>query len=225
MKPLDALHLQLRLEGKEVIHGDSLRQVEVVPDEEMPLMLIAQLADESMVAYFDEMLEPELQEILKEQIACIRFPDIDPLLTLLQGSAIPFDIGHYKTCTFPASYTFIEDHSANCYNRQDARVKAFGFFGFAENVFAIEMDGKLISACVSTRENSFCGEAWIYTDEDHRHQGFAQKAVSAWAASLLSAGKVPFYSYKITNMASASLAKRLGLQPLFEEIVLTRLAN
>ena len=53
MKPLDYLRLQLRLEGKEIIGDNLLRQVEVVPDEEMPLFLIAQLADEYLVAYFD----------------------------------------------------------------------------------------------------------------------------------------------------------------------------
>ena len=92
---------------------------------------------------------------------------------------------------------------------------------FAESVYAVERDDKIISACVSTRENDFCGEAWVYTDTSYRHQGYAQKVVGAWATSLISAGKVPFYSHKIQNVASANLAKCLGLKPVFEEIVFT----
>src|SRR5215510_15429154 len=103
MNPPDYLRLQLRLEGKEIIGDNLLRQVEVVPDEEVPLLLIAQLADENLAAYFDEALPTELR-----------------------------------------------------------------------------------------------------------------KVVSAWAASLISTGKIPFYSHKTQNIASANLAKRLRLHPIFE---------
>jgi predicted GNAT family acetyltransferase len=61
----------------------------------------------------------------------------------------------------------------------------------------------------------------VVPDEEYRHQGFAQRVVSAWAMRLISVGKVPFYSHKIQNIASTNLAKRLGLQPVFEEIVFT----
>jgi hypothetical protein len=47
-----------------------------------------------------------------------------------------------------------------------------------------------------------------------------KQVVRAWARSLLEAGKVPFYSYKIENRALAGLAWRLGLQPVFEEIAI-----
>ena len=221
MNPLDALHLQLRLEGRALIGDDSLRQVEVVHDEEMPLMLIAQLAGQNLVAYFDESLEQGLQAELKKQVSRIAFPNMDALSALLNQRNISFEVGQYKTNTFPEAYAAFKDETVHCYFRQDPTIKAFGFNGFAENVHAIEKDGKLVSACVSTRENASCGEAWVYTDKKYRHQGLAQKVVSVWAASLLSVGKVPFYSHKIQNVASAYLAKRLGLQPLFEEIVIS----
>ena len=62
----------------------------------------------------------------------------------------------------------------------------------------------------------------MYTSPDYRQRGFAQKAVNAWARGLIQAGKVPFYSHKIENAASANLARKLGLQPVFEEIAFTR---
>lgn len=224
MNPLEYLRLQLQLEGKEILHGNLLKQVQVVPGEEVPLLLIAQLADENPVAYFDEALPAEVWEELTKQVSDITFPNIEPLSVCLQNRKLSFEVGHYKTYIFPEEYAVFKDEAATCYSKHDPKVKDFGFDGFAEAVFAIERDGKLVSACVSIRENNFCGEAWVFTSERYRRQGFARKVVSAWAESLISAGKVPFYSHKIQNVESANLAKRLGLQPAFEEIVFARLA-
>lgn len=225
MNPLDALRLQLRLEGKEIVRDNLLRQVEVVPDEEVPLILIAELADKKLVAYFDEALPIELSEELTKQVPDITFPNIGPLSTVLQERNIFFEVGHYKTYIFPEGYAAFNDEVVACYSKHDPKVQVFGFDGFAESVFAMERDGKIVSACVSTRENDFCGEAWVYTDESYRHRGFAQKVVSAWAASLLLTGKIPFYSHQIQNNASAALAQRLRLQPVFEEIVISHTIN
>jgi len=222
MNPLDYLRLQLRLEGKEIIKDDLLRQVEIVPDEEVPWILIARLADENLVAYFDEALPVKVREELTKQVSDFTFPNIELLSALLENKNISFEIGHYKTYILPEECAAFKDEGVTYFSRHDPKVQAFGFDGFAESVFAIEQDGKIVSACVSTRENDFCGEAWVYTDEDYRHRGFAQKVVNTWAASLLIAGKVPFYSHKIQNIASATLAKRLGLQPIFEEIVISK---
>jgi len=221
MNPLDYLRLQLRLEGKEIISQNLLRQVEVVPDEEVPLMLIAQLADQNLVYYFDEDLQIELREESTKRISEITFPNIDALATLLQSRNIPFEIGYYKTYIFPEQYASFKDETVNCYSKHDPKTQDFGFDGLAEQVYAMEQAGKIVSACVSTRENELCGEAWVYTDPEYGHQGFAQKVVSAWAISLISARKVPFYSHKIQNIASANLAKRLGLESVFEEIVIS----
>ena len=218
MNPLDYLHLQLRLEGKEVVKDNLLRQVEVVPDEEVPLLLIAQLVDEQLVVYFDEALQIELREELISRIPSPKFPNIDPLFAILEQRHIQYEVGHYKTYIFPEQFAFFKDEAVTCYSRYAPKVKDFGFDGFAESVYGVEEDGRIISACVSARENDFCGEAWVYTDSEYRQQGFAQKVVSAWAGSLISDGNIPFYSHKMENIASARLASKLGLQPVFEEI-------
>lgn len=218
MNPLEYLHLQLRLEGKEVVDGDRLRQVEVVPDEEMPLMLVAQLAGGQLAAYYDESLQPELHLELVKQIQGIVFPEMDVLIDVLKAQNISFEVGHYKTYVFPGQFAEAGSDDVKCLSRDDPRVQEFGFGNFAEQIYVIERHGKAVSACVSTRENKFCGEAWVYTDEAHRKRGFAQHVVQAWARGMVQAGKVPFYSHKIENTASANLAKRLGLKPVFEEI-------
>lgn len=221
MSLLDYLHLQLRLEGKKLVGNNRLTQVEVVPGEDIPLMLLAQLADQKMVIYFDEALQPKLYSELTKQIHNISFPTINPLLDFLKTQSISFEVGHYKTHIFSPHFSDSVNTDVVCHSKHDSKIQAFGFDGFAEQVYAIERNGKIVSACVSIRENEFCGEAWVFTELEHRNLGFAQKVASAWAHGLISTGKVPFYSHKIENLASANLAKRLELQPVFEEIVIS----
>jgi len=221
MNPLDYLQLQLRLEGKEVINGKLLRQVEIVTDEEVPLVLLAQLADHKIVIYFDETLQPKLHSELTKQIYNISFPTINPLLDFLKAQNISIEVGYYKTYLFPPRFADSSITDVVCYSKHDPKIQTFGFDGFAEKIYAIEQDGKIVSACVSTRENKFCGEAWVYTDPEYRNRGFAKKVIGAWATELISTGKIPFYSHKIENIASANLANRLALQPVFEEIVIS----
>ena len=215
------LHMQLRLEGKTHVGHDRLKQVEIVPAEDMPLMLIAQLADKRIIAYYDEAVSSDLQSKLAKQIRLIEFPRVEPLINFLRTEQISFEIGFYKTYIFAEHVANLVADGVRGYSKQDPKIQAFGFDGFAEQVFAIELDSKIISACVSTREDEYCGEAWVYTDPEFRGQGHAQKVVSKWANSLRSTGKVPFYSHNIENIASASLANRLGLQPVFEQIVVS----
>lgn len=220
MEPIGFLHLQMRLEGREVVQDRFIRQVEIVPGEDTPLMLIASLVNGNVVAYYDEALSANLQETLAARIAELIFPTIDPLLDILKTHDVPFEVGHYKTYVFPSIP--VNDMDVRCLSKDDSRVEAFGFDDFAEQVYLVERDGRVVSACVSARENETCGEAWVFTAPEYRHQGFAQKVVNAWARSLMSAGRIPFYSHKVDNRASAHLAGKIGLQPVFEEISITR---
>ena len=221
MNPIDYLHLQLRLEGKGVIGSDLLRQVEEVPGEQNPFLLLAQFSDMQSVAYFNETLDSNLLAELSGLIQQVSFPKIGRLLEYLKERNIRVETGHYKTYLFPAQAAGPDDANVTCRFREDPGVQAFGFGGFAERVYVIERSGNIAAACVSARENDSCGEAWVFTDPAFRHQGLAQRVVGVWARQLIRAGKVPFYSHKIENTASAKLAARLGLEPVFQEIVLS----
>jgi GNAT acetyltransferase-like protein len=220
VEPIHYLHLQMRLEGRVVLDERFIREVEAVPGEEMPLMLIAGLANGSVVVYYDEALPGDLQAALAASMAGLEFPAIDLLLDVLKTHGVQAEVGHHKTYVFPLIP--VKDKGVECFSKLDNRVRAFGFGGPTEQVYVMEREGKIVSACVSTRENEKCGEAWVFTAPEYRHQGFAQRVVNAWAVSLMNAGKVPFYSHKVENVASAHLAGRLGLQPVFEEISITR---
>ena len=221
MDALECLRLQLRLEGKDIVRKSLLRQVEFVPGEEMPLMILALLPSRELAAYFDENLSSELRDELARHIHSLNFPSIDPIIAVLKIQNIEVEVGHYKTYLFPDHYKKSEADEVKRYPKSDLKIQVFGFGGFTEQIHAIERNRKIVSACVSARENDCCGEAWVTTDEDYRRQGLAQKVVSAWASDLMKAGKVPFYSHKINNIGSAKLAKRLGLEPVFEEIVIS----
>ena len=105
-----------------------------------------------------------------------------PLLDVLKKYGVQSDVGHYKTYVFPSIPGI--DRDVHCLSKNDQKVKTFGFDGFAEQVYVIEREGRVVSACVSTRENEKCGEAWVFTAPEYRHQGF-QKVVNAWAGSLM----------------------------------------
>ena len=139
---------------------------------------------------------------------------------MLDSHHIQPDTGHYKTYLFPPGIA--ADPEVTCLSKHDPKIRASGFHGFAEQAYAIERDGKIVSACVSVREDKNCGEAWVYTASGYRGKGLAKKVVSAWAHGLMCVGKVPFYSHKIDNVPSTRLAEALQLQPIFEEISITK---
>ena len=166
MNLLDYLHLQLRLEGMQVFNGSFLRQVEIVPDEEMLLMAIVSLASNELVAYYDAALTPELRDRLEKQIHALNFPHIDPIIDLLKSQNTEVEFGHYRTYTFPERFRNAEVAEVKLYPKTDPKIQAFDFGGFTEQIHAIERDGKIVSACVSAKENSRGSEAWVFTDPD-----------------------------------------------------------
>jgi hypothetical protein len=212
--------LQIELEGKKIFGKHTIKQVKPVPGEELPLVLLAQLVDQKLTAYYSESLSSDLQAQLSARISSIRFPDIEPILDVLESQHIQSDTGHYKTYIFPPHTP--TNAEVTCLSKHDPRIQTFGFDGFAEQVYVIERDSRILSACVSVREDTNCGEAWVYTEPEHRRNGLAKKVANAWAHSLIRIGKVPFYSHKMDNIPSARLAGALQLQPVFEEISITK---
>lgn len=78
-------------------------------------------------------------------------------------------------------------------------------------VFAVVIDGQLVSTCQSSRENDWAGEAWVRTRPAFRRRGFGRLVTAAWASHLRQQGKIPFYSHELDNHASEGVATSLGL--------------
>jgi len=233
MHPLTYLHFQMQLEGMVVVDDRLTRDAQAVPDSDtstgsvqrLPLMMIARLTTQEVVAYYHESMETGLQKKLAARIDRLQFPQVDPLLEMLTSHGLQAETAHYLTYVFPPNSTNSTDRMVLRYPKQDARIQAFGFNGFTEHVYGIEQEGRVVSACVSTRENELCAQAWVETAPEYRKQGLAGKVVNAWAKSLMATGKIPFYSHRSDNTPSASLAKRLELQFIFEEINISPLAK
>lgn len=225
MHPLTYLHFQLQLEGMVVVDDRLTKDAQAVPDAEPPLIMITRLTTQEVVAYYHESMERGLQKKLAACVESLQFPQVDPLLEILNAQDVQAEAAHFVTYVFPPHSANFTDRMVLRYPKQDPRIQAFGFDTFTEHVFGIEQEGRVISACVSTRENELCGEAWVETAPDYRRQGMAAKVVNAWAKSLMLMGKIPFYSHKAENTASAGMAKRLGLVPIFEEINISQVTE
>ena len=201
--------------------GTSLSLSGLRSDNDVPLVLVARLADEVVHVFFDELLTAEMREQLMVHTQALEFPLVTPITQVLHASGFRTEYGHFRTYLFPA-HASNADVPVHQYPAEDPKIRAFDFAGFGTPIFAIEQAGETLSACVSVRENDRCGEAWVYTAPAYRQQGLARNVVTAWAQSLIRVGKTPFYSHKIDNRGSAGLAQRLGLQPIFDEISIAR---
>ncbi len=92
--------------------------------------------------------------------------------------------------------------------------------GFAEMVpelnssqpyLAIIEDSQAVSICRSVRVSSRAHEAGVDTRVGYRRRGYATSVVTAWALAVRALNCIPLYSTSWDNVASQSVARRLGL--------------
>ena len=76
---------------------------------------------------------------------------------------------------------------------------------------AIVADGRLASLCYSARNTPIAAEAGVDTLEEFRGRGYAPAVVAAWARVVREEGRIPLYSTSWDNLASRSVARKLGL--------------
>ncbi len=218
MHPLTYLHLQMGLEGVGLIGDRLMRELDAGPDGILPLLLMARLSTREIVVYYNQDLPPGTPRKLSAILGGTKFPDVRPVLKALELDSRQVKVGHSITHIFLNNSGKSFDGDVGQYSGNSPQVTSIGYHGQAEHLFGIECDGRVVSACVSARENEHCGKAWVFTDPAYRNRGHASKVVQAWANSLISVGKIPFYSHEAGDAASAGLVKRLGLHPVFEEI-------
>ncbi|MGH2550870.1 MAG: GNAT family N-acetyltransferase, partial [Thermomicrobiales bacterium] len=77
--------------------------------------------------------------------------------------------------------------------------------------FAIVRGGSAVSACYSSRIDDLSAEAGLWTHPDFRGRGLARYVTQSWAAGVFESGRIPFYSTSFDNLASQSVARKLGL--------------
>jgi RimJ/RimL family protein N-acetyltransferase len=75
----------------------------------------------------------------------------------------------------------------------------------------IVTDGRLASLCYSARNTPIAAEAGVDTLQEFRGRGYAPAVVAAWARAVRAEGRIPLYSTSWDNLASRSVARKLGL--------------
>jgi RimJ/RimL family protein N-acetyltransferase len=73
------------------------------------------------------------------------------------------------------------------------------------------VDGRLASLCFSARNTPIAAEAGVETLDEFRGRGYAPAVVAAWARAVREEGRIPLYSTSWDNLASRSVARKLGL--------------
>ena len=68
-----------------------------------------------------------------------------------------------------------------------------------------------VAVCASVRITDAAHEAGVETVPAYRRCGYATRVVRAWADAVSSMGAKPLYSTSWANLASQTVAKRLGL--------------
>ncbi len=79
-----------------------------------------------------------------------------------------------------------------------------------DNSWVIMHSGQAVCRAMSVRQDAYCAEVYVETTPAYRKRGYGRQAVAAWANDILQSGRVPLYSYKMRNTASAALAHSLG---------------
>jgi RimJ/RimL family protein N-acetyltransferase len=78
-------------------------------------------------------------------------------------------------------------------------------------LLALLRDGHAVSVCGSVRLTDHAYEAGVETHPEFRGQGFAPRVVSAWARAVRAMGRIPLYSTSWENLASRTVAAKVGL--------------
>jgi hypothetical protein len=78
-------------------------------------------------------------------------------------------------------------------------------------MMAVVVDGRAVSVCASVNASAAAHCAGVETAPGHRGKGLAGLAVRAWASEVQAIGARPYYGTTFNNLASQSVARRLGL--------------
>ena len=76
--------------------------------------------------------------------------------------------------------------------------------------WVILVDDVIACEAWTVGENGVASTVRVDTLPEFRGRGYARQATAAWAANVLRAGMIPYYTHATDNLASQSLARSLG---------------
>jgi hypothetical protein len=87
-----------------------------------------------------------------------------------------------------------------------------------DGLYVVLVEGRVAAWARTDREDEYAAEVSIETLPEYRRRGFARQVTAAWAARVIAAGKIAFYSHLLENAPSQAVAASLGLIHLSDEI-------
>jgi hypothetical protein len=79
-------------------------------------------------------------------------------------------------------------------------------------IVGIMEGGDAVSVCFCARRSAGAAEAGLETAEHFRGRGLGPRVTAAWALAIRALGLLPLYSTSWNNIASLSVARKLGLE-------------
>lgn len=194
------VELKMALEFGIAPYGNRL-PLAITEQDDQPIVVISRV-DGKVLMYLREDVPPGVERLLGDLGPAACFDDESQVRAIL-GPSVPcsyvrrirwYTVAHHPD---PAEYADVV--------RRGARL-------------AIVVGGRDVAWAETDWENDRAAEVSIETLDGYRRRGFARQVTAAWAAATLNAGKVGFYSHRMTNDASRAVAVSLGLTHLSDEV-------
>jgi hypothetical protein len=193
MRSIDLIHHQICLEYELDLNG----LLVPFPGSTEQALYIVYRYSQGYVPYFNHRLPSKVRQWLLGLGPKEAFNQPDMVIKLISESHRPCDGGDE---VFQSGYIA-------CLPELDE----LPVFIRENDAWVVKVNGRVVSKAISIRQNADCAEAYVETHPDFRNRGYGRQTVTAWARDILNSGRVPFYSYLLSNRASATLAGKLGV--------------
>ena len=221
MDALELIRIHLELECVGIDANGGLYRISCDHPDDLPRFYVAH-HDQGYSRYFRYDLPQFISEQLMALAPATALHDTEAVRIILGQDAPCHEMHVGKSYVFPDSLSPTLYPDAICLNESHREfMERFspGMNVADKAVYAIITKGQIVSTCESSRENARAGEAWVQTLPAFRGRGYAAQVTAAWAAHLQEQGKIPFYSHKLTNLASQAVARKLGLMQYIADAV------
>lgn len=190
LEATDLIRLNAEMEHDLTLNGDLVP----LPGRD-PLLMLAHRHRDGYVFHYRQQVPPALREQIGALGPQRAFDDDSAVQAILSGYAPCIRLvegvgGYFTKAPTPDEYPGVVYEGDSC---------------------QIEIDGQAVSRAWSWFESDEAAELVVEALPDFRRHGYARQVAAAWAAGVMQAGRVAFYSYLTDNEASAALARSLGV--------------
>jgi len=220
MNTPEIVQRNLAMDGLGITTDGLLTSLDESITDKMPHLLIL-IHEQGYSLFPRHNLPAHLRGALMKLSPELAFHDPGKIKAILAADAPCPEVWTGRSYTFPALRA--EDYPSSVVRLSEAQRDLIVKYDPNLNpsqvtVCAMLADGKIVSACVSSRENAIGAEAWVQTLPAYRRRGYARQVTTAWAFHLQQEGKIPFYSHHSDNLPSHALAHSLGLKWFMSDV-------